>query len=150
MKLNSCLIPQHLYRLREYNISQSMFLAAGDTLCGYEVVAYKRDFYHISDLLQSFAIWASKLQSTNTGSLHQLITYILKCVRLVNWSKCNGQFNFHQNANEWLQTVINDHNKVLPYSRNKSFLALLKPVADLFKSHNDDELAMLMTISLLH
>ena len=45
---------------------------------------------------------------------------------------------------------INDQNTVLPLSRNKSFLAILRPVADLFKSHNDDEAAKLMTISRLH
>lgn len=34
--------------------------------------------------------------------------------------------------------------------RNKSLFTLLKLVADLFKPHNDDEAAKLMTISLLH
>lgn len=45
---------------------------------------------------------------------------------------------------------INAHNNLLPPSRNKSLLALPKPVADLFKPHNDDKAAKLMTISLLH
>lgn len=45
---------------------------------------------------------------------------------------------------------IQRHNNLPPPPRDKSFLALLKPLADLFKPHNDDEAAKLMTISLLH
>lgn len=37
-----------------------------------------------------------------------------------------------------------------PLPRNKNLFALPKSVADLFKPHNDDEAAKLMTISLLH
>lgn len=44
---------------------------------------------------------------------------------------------------------INDHKDLLPLSRNKSLFTLLKSGADLFKPHNDDEAAKLMTISLL-
>lgn len=121
-------------------------LPEGNSLHGNAIaVAYKWTFIKsICYILFAYSPLSSpRYEAEAEAATQQLIIENLNCVR---WSK----FNWQNVSDTFKWRVINHAHWWIRRSPNSSQKhVLFESVADLFKPHNDDEAAKLMTISLL-